>query len=190
MIAAQHTACILLAAGQSWRFGKADKLATPFHGKALATHAAETLAELPFKHHIAVTSEANADLFSAPFEAHINQAPEKGLASSIAIGVNAVQSFRVQAVLVALADMPMVPLDHFRALLSAFSPEAAIDIVATRNDGRGQVPAIFSVKRCQDLLKLEGDQGARDLLQSAAQIACDPELLVDLDRPEDFDRHC
>src|SRR3546814_4255821 len=58
MIEPEAVALILLAAGRSTRFGVADKLAAPLHGRPLVQHAANTLSPIPFGRHIAVCSSS------------------------------------------------------------------------------------------------------------------------------------
>ncbi|NVE95010.1 nucleotidyltransferase family protein [Altererythrobacter lutimaris] len=186
MIALEDTACILLAAGQSRRFGAANKLRAELHGKPLASHAADTLGAMPFGEHIAVVSSETSDLFDLPFKTVLNTAQEQGMSHSIALGIEAINEGEVKAVLIALADMPFVPTGHYKALLEAVEETGEPQIAATQNSGRAQVPAVFSLRKAHTLLTLEGDQGARDLLQSAKTVACDSRLLTDFDRAEDF----
>src|SRR3546814_5261068 len=54
MIAADRVAALLLAAGESRRFGSADKLAAPLGDRMLAAHAAQVIADGGFGASIAV----------------------------------------------------------------------------------------------------------------------------------------
>ncbi len=175
----------MLAAGRSQRFGAEDKLAQEWRGKPLASHAAATLADLPFAAHLAVVSADSAHDFPAGFQTLINSEPERGLSHSIVLGVEALAQSDIDACLIVLADMPMVPQAHFAALLRTFDPVQG-GILATANGSRAQVPALFARKHFAALIALSGDNGARDLLRDAASLPCDPKLLVDFDRPHDF----
>ncbi len=186
MIASEDTACILLAAGQSRRFGNANKLHAPLKGKPLALHAAQTLGSIAFAQHIAVVNAETSELFARPFQIALNHAPECGMAQSIAIGIEAAREAQAKAVLIALADMPWVPRDHFQALLNALDGHGEIAAVATEYGGRAQVPAVFAMHVAVRLIGLGGDRGARDMLQSAKRVACDSDLLADFDSPQDF----
>src|SRR3546814_17898790 len=68
MIEPEAVALILLAAGRSPRFGVADKLAAPLHGRPLVQHAATTLSPLTFGRHIAVCSSSLLVDFAASRE--------------------------------------------------------------------------------------------------------------------------
>ncbi|MFN2100002.1 NTP transferase domain-containing protein [Altererythrobacter sp. MF3-039] len=185
VIAADRVGLILLAAGRSERFGTSDKLAEQWRGKPLAQHAAQTLSALPFAAHLVVTSAGNASLFAHPFAVIENHGPERGQSHSIALGVGALKDRDIDACLIALADMPLVPSRHYSAMLNAFDSGVGA-VIATANQGRLQVPALFARQYFDALLNLAGDAGARALLQGSESIACDAALLADFDRPEDF----
>ncbi|WFL77776.1 nucleotidyltransferase family protein [Altererythrobacter arenosus] len=183
-----HVGLVLLAAGRSRRFGPQDKLAQDWRGKPLARHAADTLAALPFAAHIAVVGEDSRLQLPEQFETVTNPDPALGLSHSIALGVEALLPRHLDACLIALADMPLVPEAHFLALLDGVARSDG-DIVATANGDRAQVPAVFGKEHFAALIALTGDQGARELLRTARTIPCDAELLADFDRPEDFARN-
>src|SRR3546814_20377947 len=65
MIEPEAVALILLAAGRSTRFGVADKLAAPLHGRQPVQHAANTLTPIPFGRHTAVCSSFFPVAFAA-----------------------------------------------------------------------------------------------------------------------------
>lgn len=180
MPAIERTAAILLAAGRSLRFGSADKLMSDFEGRPMVDHAAETLAGLPFAHHIAVVRVGATELRDLlelrGFTIVENDRPEDGLSHSIALGVAA--AGEAEAALIALGDMPRVPADHFRALCEAAGEGGA----ASLGLDRSTVPAAFIAARFAELATLTGDQGARTLLADAVPVRIDPAALLDVDR--------
>ena len=180
-----RVAVLLLAAGRSSRFGAADKLSQPWRNKPLARHAGDLLAAMPFAAHLAVIAESNATPLPEIFDLLPNREPERGLSHSIALGIAEIGRQDIDACLIALADMPLVPQAHFSALVDAgaASPEA---IVATGNANRAQVPALFGRTHFDALCMLQGDRGAAMLLRNAEIIECDPVLLADFDQPGDF----
>lgn len=181
-------AAIVLAAGLSSRFG-ADKLLHPYAGKPLAAHIADTLAMMPLAHHLAICPSgpsARADLFrTRGFEIITNPEPQRGMASSLALGAQRAIDLDVDALLVCLADMPHVTTDHLLKLIAASSSS---DTVATAFAGTRGPPAIFSRHLFPELLALSGDHGARHLLAHATLIEAPPTLALDFDTPADFDR--
>ncbi len=179
---------ILLAAGRSERFGAKDKLAHDWRGKPLVRHVADRLAAMPFAAHLAIVTPDNATRFPDCFEEAVNKDPARGLSHSIALGIGALAERDLDACLIALGDMPLVPRQHFAALVDALET-ADNAIVASANGGRAQVPALFAAKHFAELAQLAGDNGARDLLSTATTVHCAPDLLADFDRPEDFARY-
>ncbi|MBW8295302.1 nucleotidyltransferase family protein [Sphingopyxis sp.] len=182
-----EVAVLLLAAGQSGRFGS-DKLLAPLGGAPVALHAARRLAELGTGWKIAVCREAsplNRDLGALGFDIVVNPEPSRGLSSSLALGIERADTVGARAVLVALGDMPFVSPAHFAALVAAFDPVTA-PIVASDRAGVAMPPALFDKTVFADLRKGEGDEGARALIRRAALVAADPNELADIDRPDDI----
>ena len=184
MTAPERVVAIVLAAGLSSRF-PGDKLLHPFQGKPLAEHIALTLAQLPLAARLAVCPTANAprhDLFLRQgFETIDNPDPLRGMSSSLALAAERAIALNADAMLVCLADMPMVTGEHLAALLAV---EA--DVVATEGSGNRSPPILFSRAVLPQLIALTGDQGARHLLKSAKVVQADPALVRDLDTLEDF----
>ncbi|MBK6413052.1 nucleotidyltransferase family protein [Sphingopyxis sp.] len=187
MIDPADVAVLLLAAGQSGRFGS-DKLLVPLGGAPMALHAANRLAELGTGWRIAVCREAGSlarELEALGFEVVVNPEPSRGLSSSLALGIERAETVGAKAALVALGDMPFVSPAHFAALVAAFDPATA-PIVASDRAGVAMPPAVFDKTVFADLRNGEGDQGARALIRGAALVAADPHELADIDRPEDI----
>jgi molybdenum cofactor cytidylyltransferase len=176
-------ALVLLAGGQSVRFG-GPKLMAPLGSKPLALHAAGMLAALPFATRHAVIGPAVPDLAALGYQA-VPLAPLGApQARSLALGVAAAMAGNPRGVLVALADMPLVPPAHIHALASAFDE----DRIATSADGVTMPPAIFGSRHFTALITLDGDRGGGSLLKGAPTVPLDPALALDIDRPEDLAR--
>ena len=178
---------LLLAAGLSTRFGTADKLLAPFEGRPLAEHAAGQIARLPFEAKVAVVNTGGGALHGMldglGFDLVVNDAPERGLSSSLALGAARLAAIRSDMpVVVALADMPRIPASHLLALCETLSPERPM--VASLGLERPTVPAAFLRPEC--LQGLDGDTGARALLAGAITIPIAACLLADIDRPTDL----
>ncbi len=176
-------ALVLLAGGRGTRFGGA-KLIAPLAGKPLALHAATMLTALPFAHRFAVTGPDVPDLAALgytciPLDPH--GAPQ---ARSLALGVAAAKAAGAQAVLVALADMPLVPQAHIRALVARFDG----DRIGTSAEGVTMPPALFGALHFSALTALTGDRGGALRLADAPTITLDPALALDIDRPDDLAR--
>lgn len=180
---AADVALVLLAAGQSRRFGDADKLATVFRDKPLAFHVVDALADLPFRTRIAVVSGTSLDFAARGYRTVVNDDPAAGQARSLRLGVAAAGA---GAVLVVLADMPLVGVALVHRLLDAADgPDA---VVAASDGKRSSPPALFGRAHVPALLALEGDGGARALIRGGRHVLAAEGELLDVDRSEDLER--
>lgn len=179
---------VLLAAGLSRRFGAEDKLAADVAGKPMAFHIGDTLADMPFGAKFAVcagdTGTVPEGLRARGFTVVVNAEPERGQGRSLAIGAEAAAARDADAVMVCLADMPFVTRGHLETLAAAFDPREPA-VIASQSTHRGP-PALFPAHNLADLMALEGDHGARQLLANATFIRTDPHSLFDIDSPADL----
>lgn len=174
-------ALVLLAAGRGSRFG-GGKLAAGLAGKPLARHAADRLLALPFARHIALSGPETPDL--PGYHRVTLEPPGAPLSRSIAMGVRAAADAGATGVMIALADMPLVPAGHYRALVAAFDGNR----IATRAHGVAMPPAIFGARHFDALIALEGDRGAGALLRDAPFAVLPAELALDVDTADDLAR--
>lgn len=109
-----------------------------------------------------------------------------GMGRSLACGVRALDR-RARAVLVCLADQPLLGPEDLAALVRAWrnSPRS---IVAARYAARLGVPAIFPHSQFAVLKFLSGDRGAQALLASSNDVlgVPMPRAAVDVDEPRDL----
>ncbi|MBB4613578.1 nucleotidyltransferase family protein [Novosphingobium taihuense] len=176
-MSAESIALVLLAAGRGSRFGGA-KLAALLDGKPLAQHAAESLAALPVARRIAICSPTTPEL--PGFERVLLTPPDAPLSRSIATGIASAR--QSQAVLFALADMPLVPTDHYARLIAMFDGS----MIGTRVGALTMVPAIFGESHFSALQSLRGDRGAGALLRDAPSVDLAEGFALDIDTPEDL----
>ncbi|MBR0552647.1 nucleotidyltransferase family protein [Stakelama marina] len=186
MIAAEATALVLLAAGRSRRFGDQDKLSIDYLGRPLGLHVVVALEAVRFATRIAVVSGTALDLGAHGFDVVANDDPAAGLSRSLRLGVEQAMQRDIEAVLVALADMPRVTAMHVWHMLDyAEGP----DTVIASSDGRAPCPpALFGRTHFDALLSQTGDTGARDLIRAGHHMVASPDELIDIDTPEDFAR--
>lgn len=183
MIALERTIAVLLCAGESRRFGAADKLLHPLAGKPLVTHAAAMLAGLPFAQKIA-TIRSDAPRLDAVLSAHnfviVRTQPGASQANSLRCGLDAALAQNPEAILLALGDMPWVTAAHIAALA-----EAANDTrpAASCGDSWAGPPWLAPAQWVQ--AHVETLRPA--LLRDAAAVIADDQVLGDVDRPEDLE---
>jgi len=115
------------------------------------------------------------------------QGAERGMGASLAHGV--AQARGADGWVVALADMPRIPPDTVKSVITALQHGALIAAPVYKGE-RGH-PVGFGAALRDELIALDGDQGARALLErhrdSVQLIDCeDPGILLDIDRKSDL----
>ncbi len=185
-------ACILLAAGTGSRFG-GEKLLHPLEdGVAIAAHAARNL--------LAVTPDVIAVVRWGDFPLYdmleqegcqvtMFQGAARGMGASLAHGV--AQARGADGWVVALADMPRITPDTTRRIIAALE-EGALVAAPARKGERGH-PVGFGAALRDELLALDGDQGARAVVErhrdQVKLVECDdPGIFYDVDRKSDLQR--
>lgn len=185
MIEPETTALILLAAGKSARFGLSDKLTEMFLGQPLGMHVVTALEAVPFARRVVVRDGVQLDYAARGYHEVHNRRPEQGLSLSLKMGVEAARGPGVEAVLIALADMPRVTAAQIHRLFDAASgPDT---IVASSDGMHPRPPALFGANRFDTLEALEGESGARDLILAGRHVVTHPDELIDVDTEEELD---
>lgn len=189
-----RAAVVVLAAGQGSRFiGTGHKLAQSIGGATLlgATLRHAIASHLPV---VVVTTEPFADVARRHVaardvvvlpEAGTRQAVALGMGFSIAAGV----SHRPDASgwLVLPGDMPLVDPATLQAVAQALDDHA---VVYAQHRGHRGHPVGFSSELYSELVRLQGDEGARRLVSRYPAVGLevdDPGVLVDVDTPADLE---
>lgn len=169
---------VVLAAGGSARLGFPKQLIV-HDGEPLVRRTAKAVVEVGVCP-VVVVLGANADMITSALidlpsvTIVVNEDWSHGLASSLRVGVAAVlEDPEWDAVLVTLADQPLVDSRALQRLVEAFDGERRI--VASAYDGIIGVPAVFGREHAEDLMNLTGDAGAGSWLRNRANdVTCVP----------------
>jgi len=183
---------LLLAGGAATRFGGAKLLARASDNPApIGARAARSLVA-GVGNALAVVRPGDEVLARALREAgcEVLESPEslRGLGASLAAGVKA--SRKAAGWIVALADMPRIlPATH-RAVAAALGRGAKLAAAVDAGGRRGH-PVGFSADLYADLAALDGDEGARSVLElNRAWLEVvrvdDPGIFFDVDTPGDL----
>lgn len=185
-----QVAGVLLAAGTSTRFGDDNKLLATLDGDPLVRHAARTLRDASVAPVVVVVGH-EADrvrdaLAGLDVRFVANDAYAEGQSTSVRVGIDALDA-AVDAVVVALGDMPFVDPETVETLVAAY--EAGIgDAVAAAHDGHRGNPVLFDQQFFPHLTAVEGDVGGRQILLRAEDGVCvsvdDRGVRQDIDEPE------
>lgn len=93
----------------------------------------------------------------------INKAWNRGMATSLELGAAAAERAGAKDLLVLACDQPAVTSEHLRQLVEVSERE---HVVASYYQSRRGIPALFPSFAFRALQDLQGDTGARDLLQN------------------------
>lgn len=177
---------LVLAAGEGRRMG-AIKPLVRVGGRPMLCLVLDALREAGLPALLVTGAHADAVRAMAG-DVPVVHAPDHrlGMAHSLRAGLAAMPADWAGA-LVVLADMPLVRADTLAALARALADGAGAVVPVHR--GRRGNPAGFARAAVPALMGLEGDAGARRLLDrlNVLEVAVDdPGVLMDVDRPEDI----
>ena len=185
---------VILAAGASRRYGSPKQLAS-YRGETLVARSVRVAHEadveavcvvLGYRAHLVHRALQESGAISIGTSTVRNPRWRDGMGRSLACGVRALDR-RARAVLVCLADQPLLEAGDLAALVAAWraSPRS---IVASRYAARLGVPAIFPRSHFAALKSLSGDRGAQELLASSKDVLSVPTPLAaaDVDEPWDL----
>jgi len=171
--------------------GKA-KLGLPFEGVPMLRRVAEAARGSRCRETVVVLG-AHADAYRPLLEetaVRIVENPEfaHGMSTSIRAGVAAL-SAESDAVVILLADQPRITSEIINRLIDVYMQEGR-RVVASAYQGVVGVPALFDGALYLELLTLEGDAGARAVIETYPQhgvaIPLEGDAWEDVDVPEDL----
>lgn len=192
-------AVVILAAGQSRRYGGNKYLASHPAGKTLIEHVVtqyEPLSPEPVTVVTGAWHDAIQPLFDSRNDINVihNTKWDEGMASSLKCAIHWYESQRadITHLLFAPADQAAITSASLQPLLAkAFLQQEKV--VASYWENRAGSPAIFPAAFWHELLLLEGDRGAQSLLSrwldaTPARCVCveHPEAAKDIDTPDDW----
>lgn len=138
-----------------------------------------------------VLGHSGKDIQSAIIEKNIrvihNPDWEKGISSSIRAGISALP-IENEAVIIFIVDQPFLSSDLISGFITQYH-SANPDILVTRVKNQYCHPVLFSRKYYSDLLKLEGDEGGKEIFTRENNNFFeweDDKLMLDIDTEDDF----
>ena len=190
---AKMISVILLAAGQSKRMGKPKQLLSLGRSTVLEQTVDNFLGSEADEIIVVVghrAKEASSLVASRPVRVVVNQAYSQGMSTSIVAGLGAV-SDKAQGVLIALVDQPFVDSKTINYLLEAFCAHDRGITIPVYQGRRGH-PVIFAIKYKEELLRIKGDIGGREIIdrhsEDVMEVAVNCEgILLDMDTVESYD---
>ena len=184
---------IILAAGMSTRMGE-SKLSLMLDGKPIVEHVINKVEVSQVNKILVVYSE-----YTKPVEAIAkkhglasveNHKTKEGLSTSLKCGLS--KLLGTEAVMFLLGDQPFIETQDINKLIQHYKSNRGKIIVPVNYEGRGN-PVIFPEKYYEEILTLEGDKGARLLLDKYVDDIIfveieDSKIQFDIDTRDDFEK--
>ena len=183
---------ILLAAGQSKRFGNKNKLLAIINGKPIINHILDTLVEIydpseliviiGHEHKIIKNLILNKDI---KIVENINY--KKGIGTSIALGINNLDS-EIDGVMIIPADMPYINSKDLINLEKKFVELNCVKVVMPEHNSKIGNPVILPRNYFNTLKILKDDFGAKSLIRKKDIITLKTEFgtIFDIDTQEEL----
>lgn len=185
---------IVLAAGTSSRLGQPKQL-MELGGRPILQHVLDAASAAGLDELVVVLGHRAEDVAAAltlPANARtvVNPDYATGQASSMRTGLTAA-SPSSEATLLLLGDQPAMRPADIRAVVAAYRSGAG-PVVQSSYRGTPGHPVLFDRSVWPDLLAVEGDRGARDVIKAhpdwVTRVDLDADLPPDLDTMEDYRR--
>ncbi len=187
---------MLLAAGASRRMGQPKQL-LPWGKGTLIEHQINAFGNKGNPLFVVLGSDYNLIapvIKNSNARIIFNHNWKNGMGSSISFGVqNIVRELPDSAaIMIVLLDQPLIPEAHFDRIISVYKPSSEQIIVTGSSKGRRGVPALFDRCYFDDLAGLNGDRGAKKIIEKNLDyvtiIVCE-ECLDDIDTHESYKRN-
>lgn len=184
---------VILAAGASTRLGRPKQLLVlqgqPVLQWVVDVAAAELEETVLVLGHEAARVESRLGM---PSNVRVVLNPDygDGQASSLQAGLRALGP-EIDAAVILLGDQPGIRPDAVRGAIEAYR-RTGQPLVRTEYRGRPGHPVLLDRSVWPDVMELEGDRGAREILadrtEGVVRVEREEEPPVDLDTPEDWER--
>ncbi|MBX3596399.1 MAG: molybdopterin-binding/glycosyltransferase family 2 protein [Rhizobiaceae bacterium] len=191
---ADKVCAVILAAGRSSRMGGPNKLMAEFDGIPLVRRIAEWALASTVDQVVVVTGHeaerVEASLAGLKVEVAINPAYASGLSSSLKAGIAALPDEATGAMII-LGDMPEITTSDINKMVAEFKKAKGAVVRATHQGKRGN-PVILPRSLFETVATLEGDTGARHVVEAERADIIDIELgesaSIDVDTPDAMER--
>ena len=187
---------IILAAGQSKRMKRNNKLLMNYKDQSILKHVITAASKSKANNTIIVLGYQNELIEQNINDLNIivatNSTYKKGLSSSLKTGISALPE-DCDAAIIMLADMPKIKPEVINNLIDNYDPSNNKWIVAPSYKGKRGNPILISRKFFPDILNLKGDIGAKNILDKNTNNICvipqrDSSILIDIDTKNDYEK--
>ena len=193
MSGAHHfVSAIVLAAGESKRMGTLKQL-LPFGGSTIIEQVVNNTLESEVNEIIVVLGHQAKRIASRiagkPLKIVLNRDYHQGISSSIKCGLNHI-SKTSDGVMIFLGDQPLIGKEIINKLVKEFATARHGIVTPVYNMRRGH-PVIFAAKYKPELSRLEGDIGAKKVIEAHPEDILEVEvnsesIISDIDTENDY----
>jgi len=183
---------ILLAAGESKRMGE-PKLLLPLGSGTILGYTTDNLLSSRVDEVIVVlgaeAQEMEKAIVGKPVRVVFNPDYRQGMSTSLIAGLKQVSS-RAHRIMVALSDQPLIDKRTYNRLIEESLNSGKGIVIPTYQARRGN-PIIFAVGYKEELLRLEGDVGGREIVKrhpdDVLEVAVDSEsVIININTMDDY----
>ena len=185
---------VILAGGASTRLGRPKQL-LQYRGKTLLNHAMNEAINAKADAVVVILGK-NADLFEDEIDKEevlvvINNDWKEGMASSVRLGLDTLLKIKpyIDAVIFMVCDQPHISSSVLNELITKQQKTTKQIVTCNYGESIGP-PALFHKKYFRELAKLNGDVGARNIIEQnihdVATISF-PDGKIDIDTEEDYE---
>jgi len=185
----------MLAAGEASRMQRPKQLLS-WKETTLLNHSIETVSSLKNTSCFVVLGAYKDDILPTITEPSIsilyNDNWQEGMGASISLGVTSIQFYDdFDAILIVLADQPLVTISYLENMIQIYTSSNKGIVASKYEDHKLGVPVLFDVRYFKHLVELEGDKGAKGILntyQDDVYALQALDIVGDIDTPEAYER--
>jgi molybdenum cofactor cytidylyltransferase len=183
-------AILILAAGSSTRMGVAKQLLPVGENTLLGVSIKQALQSEADKVYCVLGSNAEVikqSISKFKIEPIFNPNYKTGLSSSIVAGIQHLINQDFDATLILLGDQPLISVAYLNAMITPFKNHGE-KIIASKYNNTFGVPSVIPKRSYNELLKLKGDKGAKDFLNTNKEeiIPLKNINLIDIDTKKEY----
>ena len=191
----QKIGAVILAAGESSRFGRPKQL-VQFRGKSLVRRVVDAAKDANCSTIVVVLGSKRKQIERELGETDAiiaeNQDWRRGIGSSIRVGVESAvnQAPDIEAIVLLTCDQPFVKTDTIECLIAMREKTTKAIIASSYSETLG-VPALFDRSCFQELLALDDETGAKAIILSNRERVAEvlfPEGKIDIDTAADYEK--
>ena len=188
-------AAVVLAAGESSRMGR-DKALLPFRQSSFLEEIVSTLRKVPMEKIVVVLGHhadgIRSSIHLPKAEVVVNSQFREGQTSSLLAGLEALDSDKIEGILLCLVDHPLISVEVVRRLGEEFRFRRPLLAIPTYQGERGH-PVIFSRALFDEFRSLAPGEGANLVARRHREETLfvdvnDQSILNDVDTPADYEK--